>query len=166
MPLPAAGAAGLWCTHAPALPTRGAAQRSPGIRLPKDFSRLPSVVFCRGPQRQKFHCWKLEGEGESVRKTHPSGRGKENFPRLEGGPQISPKLSPHAAFASPTAPHHDPGTYTRRGRGYREAGQRGFPKYREGAARAEIPAWRKRGPAPAQGRRRRRAPSVHRPRRR
>lgn len=122
----------------------------------KRLLQTASLVFCRGPQRQKSHCCKLkggEGGGGSVKKTHPSGRGKDNFPRLEGGPQIFPKVSPHAAFSSPTAPHHDPGTYTRLGRGFRDAGQRGFPKYPERTARTEIPAWRKRGRAPAQGRR-------------
>lgn len=123
------------------------------------------MVFCPGPQRQKFHCWELKGAGGSVRKTHPSGERKRTSPVSRAACRFSPKLSPsHAAFSSPTARHHDPGTHTRRG--HREAGQRGFPASREGAARAGIPAWRKRGPAPARGRRRRRAPSVHRPRRR
>lgn len=80
MPLPASGAARLWCTHAPSRQTCGAAHPTPGVRLPNDFSRLRVWVFGRAPQRQKSHCWKPKGEGELLRKTHPSGRGRDNFP--------------------------------------------------------------------------------------
>lgn len=49
-----------------------------------------------------------------MRKTHPSGRGRDNFPGLEGEPQISPQTLPSRSFPIPNRPPPPPGTRTGR----------------------------------------------------
>lgn len=71
---------------------------------------------------------------------------------------------PSCCFPCPTASRPDLGT--RKGQREGRRGRGRAPRPPEAAARTGTPAWRKCGPAPARGRRRRRAASVHRPRRR
>lgn len=123
---------------------------------------FPYSFPARSP-RPKVSLLKLKGSGRIAKKTHPSGRGRDNFAGVEGGPRIFPK-SPQRCFPCPTASRPDLGT--RKGQREGRRGRGRAPRPPEAAAKTGIPAWRKRGPAPARGRRRRRAASVHRPRRR
>lgn len=124
-----------------------------------------SLVFCRDPQRPKSQLLETEGgEGWGITKTHPSGKGWGNFPRSGGR---STRFF-HSALILLSHPQPPRTTWAAQdaGRWSREGGERRLPDHPEGSVRAEIPAWRKRGPVPAQGRRRRHAPSVHQPSRR
>lgn len=163
LPTSAANVSG---AHVSPPPTCIAARLTPGVSLPYHFSRLPVWFSAEIPNAQNLNCWKPKAErgGGSLRKTHPSGKGWGNFPRSGGRSTrffqtalilLSHPQPPRTTWAAQCA-----------GRWSREGGERRLPDHPEGAVRAEIPAWRKRGPAPARGRRRRRAPSVHRSSRR
>lgn len=86
-----------------------------GLHIPHQVSDYRTTFLGCGsgfsaelPNAKNLIVENRRGEGELLRKTHPSGRGRDNFPRLEGGPHIFPN-SPHTAFPDPTTPHRDPG---------------------------------------------------------
>ncbi|CAI9177019.1 unnamed protein product [Rangifer tarandus platyrhynchus] len=106
MPLPAPGAAGLRYTHAPSPPTRGAALPTSDYRttsLGCRFGFLP-----RSPKPKISLLDNRRGEEESVRKTHPSGRGRITSPFSRAVPRFFQTL-PSRCFPILNRPTLGPG---------------------------------------------------------
>ena len=159
MPLPAPGAAGLWYTHAPSPPTRGAALPTSDYRTTSLGCRFGFLT--RSPKPKISLLDNPRGEGESVRKTHPSGRGRITSPFSRAVPRFFQTL-PSRCFPILNRPTPEPGDKHWAAGGGPEHGRALLPQ----APRERRGLKFQHGVSVAQGRRRGHAPSVHRPRRR
>lgn len=132
------------CTTA--RPLRRAAQPAPGIRLPRGCSGLPAGFSARIPNAKNLIVGSRRGRGKAARKTHPSGRGRDNFPGSRGpSADFFPQTLLSRGFPLPSSLPPPPGARTGRRAG--SAGGARAAARRPGGGEAGIPAWRTRGPS-------------------